>query len=161
MPVSVTVQATRTFRLLCSADEAFAFLLDIPASARLFPLLEEIGRAEALDEGAAQAWHSRLRSQGPPGYAVQPEYVCRYTADAAARQLRWTPVAETGTAAVSGRCSVQPDGASCVAELAIAMTTDIPAPRLARRAVQAAVQLGFEAAVLAYVRRLAAHLAPA
>ena len=158
MPIPVVARSERALALRCPADVAFAFVSDIDATARLFPLLEEIGRASAYDEGAAQAWMTRLRPQGPGSFSVQPVYVSRYLVEPAERRLTWAPVPETGNARVSGSCVVEPDGSGCRVQLAVQMETEVPAPAFAAGAVRRAVQLGFDAAVAVHAGRIAAHL---
>ena len=158
MAAAVAARAARSVSLPCPADEAFAFVADVEASARLFPLLEAIGRAPSFDRGDARAWRTRLRPQGPGAFAVQPEYVSRYTAHPEERRLVWTPVPDEGNALVAGSCQVEDEGAGCRVLLSVEMETTLPAPRLAARAIERAVQLGFDAAVTIHVRRIAAHL---
>ena len=150
MDVPVSTRRTASLRLAPAA--AFALLSDVPAWGRLFPRVAAI---EPLPEPDAFRW--TMEPIGPPGVAVQTVYGCRYTVDAAARTVAWTPVDGVGNARFSGRVEAEarPDGGTDL-HLALDAVLTVPAPAILRPLVAAAVALEFGRMMDTFAGRLAA-----
>ena len=137
---------------------AFAFLSDVRAWGALFPNVERVeplagpGGAPVPD---AFVW--TMAPMGPPGVAVRTVYGCRYTFDAAAQTVAWTPVDGVGNARFAGRVALDPrtDGGTD-ARLVLDAVLSVPAPALVRPLVSAAVTFEFGRMLETFAGRLEA-----
>ena len=159
MAVAVSVSISRPLALRLAPDAALAWLADVPAWAALFP---HVARIERLAEPGAEpgdlgAFVWTMDALGPPGAAVATVYGCRYTADAAARTLAWTPVDGVGDARFAGSVALSdgPAGGSA-GTLTLDAALTIPAPAFARALVVPAVRAEFSRMVGTFAARLAA-----
>ncbi|HEX8300000.1 MAG TPA: SRPBCC family protein, partial [Rubricoccaceae bacterium] len=127
-------------------------LSDVPAWGALFP---NVARIEPLPERDAFVW--TMVPIGPPGVAVQTVYACRYTVDAAARTVAWTPIDGVGNARFAGRVALSPraDGGTD-AHLVLDAVLSVPAPALLRPLVVAAVTHEFGRVLDTFASRLEA-----
>ena len=150
MEIPVSTRRTAALRLAPAAT--FAFLSDVPAWGALFP---NVARIEPLPEPGAFVW--TMVPIGPPGVAVQTVYGCRYTFDAAAQTVAWTPVDGVGNARFSGHVALVPraDGGTD-AHLVLDAILSIPAPALLRPLVVAAVMREFGRMLEVFAGRLEA-----
>ncbi|MFN3597677.1 MAG: SRPBCC family protein [Rubricoccaceae bacterium] len=147
------VALRRQARLPGPPARAAAFLADVPGWARLFPGVE---RVEAAPAYGPQAFRWTMAPQGPPGYQVRTEYVCRYTF--APDGVAWTPVPGEGNAQFRGGVALAPEGEAVRATLDLGATLELPVPAFARRLVQPALEAAFAALTDRFLSRLAEEL---
>lgn len=153
--VSITVTQTRDATFALSPEALFAFVRKVPNWAPLFPRVETV---EPLG-GEVYLWH--MEPIGPPGYAVQTSYACRYAADAEAQRLIWTPADHPdATAAFSGHMQVGEAEGGASLSMAQEATLSLPIPRLARGLVQPAVEAEFERMTARFEERLREAVTP-
>ena len=122
----VRVQFEKTIEVTASPEEVFAVLSDIPNSVAHFPGLEEL-----TPSGDGYRW--LLEKHGPRKYAVKMEYAVRYSADADALTVRWTPIEGIGNSRVEGRWTIRRRGGSTVASISNDLSISLKLPRLVRR----------------------------
>ena len=169
MAVAVSVSVSRPLALRLAPDAALAFLADIPAWAALFPHVARIEplaapelatdslAADSLAADSLGAFRWTMGPLGPPGAAVETVYACRYTRDAAARTLAWTPVDGVGNARFSGSVALRPgEAGGTVGRLTLDAVLTVPAPAFVRALVVLAVRAEFERMVGTFAARLAA-----
>ena len=152
--IPVAIALTRRVALRLAPDDAFGILSDVPAWSVLFPHTE---RVEPFPDAGPEAYLWTLDPMGPPGAAVQIVYACRYTADAAARRIAWTPVEGVGNARVDGSVALgDGPGGGSVGVLTLGAVFQIPAPSFVQPVVEAAVRAAFRRMVDTFVARVAA-----
>ena len=169
MPLTVPAQVTRTQRLPVPRDRAFELLLDLPAWAALFPRVDTIepmdqdASPDAPGPSAAQAlgaYRWTMVPLGPPGLEMVTVYACHYAADRDAGRLTWTPVEGVGNARFSGEATLSTgDAEGCDLALRIDAELEIPAPRIVRGIVEAAVHFEFGRTVDTFLDNVADRLA--
>ena len=154
--ITVDARLDRAFAFDAPVEAAYALLSDVPRWARLFPRVERVD-AEPTADGA-EAWRWTMEALGPPGYAVQTVYACRYAFDPAAHAVAWAPMPELGNARFSGGVDLDPDGAGSRGRLRLEASLDLPAPRFAAGLVRPAVRLEFERMTGVFLSRVAEAL---
>lgn len=167
MALTVPAQVERTQTVPVSRERAFELLLDVPAWAALFPRVDTIEPVPAtpaadvpLDGHDLGAFRWAMVPMGPPGLEMVTEYACRYGADRDTWQLAWVPVEGVGNARFSGAARLAEAGPdACAIALRIDAELQIPAPRLLRRVVEAAVHFEFGRTVDTFLDNVAERLA--
>jgi len=137
--IQATARIDRARRLAASPEAAWAFLLDIPRWAALFPHVDSVVPYPA---GGDNAYLWTMEPLGPPGRKAVTVYACRYVTDDATRTLTWSPVEGVGTGAFSGVCTLAaaPDGGTD-GTMEMDAELQIPAPRFLRTVIAPFVQL--------------------
>ena len=151
----VAVSLARSRSVGTSAAEAHAFFADVARWSALFPRAERVERVPGAD---GEVWRWTMEAMGPPGYAVQTVYACRYHTDAAALTVDWEPVAGEGNAAFAGGVQLRPDGDEAVVDLRLDAVLDLPVPRFAMAVVKPAVALEFGRMTDRFIARVAREL---
>jgi carbon monoxide dehydrogenase subunit G len=103
MSFSVAINIQREFATPSSPDQVFGILADVPRSASHFPKVDKL-----LDLGD-NTFRWEMEKISIASYTLQQTiYASRYTADAAARKVIWTPVQGVGNALVEGEWIITP-----------------------------------------------------
>jgi len=112
MSFAVTINIQREFETSCTPDKVFELLADVPRSASHFPKVDQL-----VDLGD-NTFRWEMEKIGIGSYILQQTiYASRYTADAAARKVAWTPVQGVGNAIVSGEWTITPKAAGTTVTL--------------------------------------------
>lgn len=88
------------FDVRAGADEVYAVLADVPASASHFPQVERL-----IDLGG-NSYRWELHKVGVAPVEIQTVYACRYAADPKKRTVRWSPLPGVGNARIGGSWTV-------------------------------------------------------
>jgi carbon monoxide dehydrogenase subunit G len=124
MSFSVTINIQREFETSCAPDQVFGLLADVTRSASHFPKVDKL-----VDLGD-NTFRWEMEKISIASYTLQQTiYASRYTADAAARKIFWTPVQGVGNAIVEGAWIITPkEGGTKVALTTKGnLTVDFPA----------------------------------
>lgn len=163
MTSAITVALERAFALPAAPERAFALLADVPRWAEWFPEVEAI---EALPERGPGVYRWTMAPQGPKGHTTQTVYACRYTSDAAAHVLTWTPVEGEGNATFEGETRLTPaeattdgDAGSSAGRLRLKATLELELPPFVRPFVEPVVEIAFQSAVTKFLENVRAALA--
>ncbi|MEI6691612.1 MAG: SRPBCC family protein [Chlorobium sp.] len=123
MSFSVAINIQRDFETSSTPDKVYALLADVPRSASHFPKVDQL-----VDLGD-NTFRWEMEKIGIGGYTLQQTiYASRYTADAAAKKVSWTPVHGVGNAIVEGAWTITPQGAGTKVTLKTKgdLTVDFP-----------------------------------
>jgi carbon monoxide dehydrogenase subunit G len=123
MSFSVAINIQRDFETSSTPDKVYALLADVPRSASHFPKVDQL-----VDLGD-NTFRWEMEKIGIGGYTLQQTiYASRYTADAAAKKVFWTPVHGVGNAIVEGAWTITPQGAGTKVTLKTKgdLTVDFP-----------------------------------
>lgn len=103
MSFAVVINIQREFETSSASDNVFGLLADVPRSASHFPKVDKL-----VDLGD-NAFRWEMEKISIASYTLQQTiYASRYTADAAARKVTWTPVQGVGNALVEGEWVITP-----------------------------------------------------
>lgn len=123
MAFTVTINIQKEFQTLCTADNVFALLADVPRSASHFPKVDRL-----VDLGD-NVFRWEMEKIGIGSYTLQQTiYACRYTADSVTRKVSWVPVTGVGNAIVDGEWTVTPKAGSTTVAITTKgyLTVDFP-----------------------------------
>lgn len=152
MSVSVKIAVRRQLAVKAAPDQTFALLADVPRSVSHFPRVRQL---VALG-GGAYRWE--MEPMGTAGISHQVVYACTYSADAAGRQVRWTPLPEVGNGRIRGRWSLQPSPAGTAIDFETDGHLEVPVPRLLKSVAEPFVLAEFARSIDAYLDALAKSL---
>ncbi len=169
-PVRVRIERRTT--LPCTAERAWAWFADIPASVHCFPQVTSCEPVVDPRNALVTGWRVCMRPRPVGARLVQTVYACVYTLDRAAGVVEWHPMdqhlAPTATARMSGRwaleiakAAAQATAAPIPARLTIEGEIGLPIPAFATTIAAPRVQTEFDAMADAYVQRVRQALAAA
>lgn len=152
MSVLVAIELGYEFTVKAPADDAFALLADVPASASHFPRVHRL-----IDLGGG-VYRWEMERVGVAQITHQTIYTSRYVADAARRVVTWTPEPDQGNARIGGSWSVDTRGRSTRLVLAVRGEMTIPLPALMQAVVAPVVHGEFAKMVETYIDNLTVRL---
>ncbi len=146
-PVAFSLQWE--FTTSSAPDQVFALLADVPRSASHFP---KVGQLVDLG-GNTYRWE--MEKIGIGGYTLQQTiYACRYSADAAALQVGWTPVAGVGNGIVEGGWQVTPNAGGSTVTFTTKGELSVDFPSFLQFIIAPLVQLEFTGLIESYIKNL-------
>jgi len=123
MSFSVVINITREFETSGTPDKVFGLLADVPRSASHFPKVDKL-----VDLGD-NTFRWEMEKIAIASYTLQQTiYASRYTADAVARKVTWTPAQGVGNAIVEGEWLLTPkeNGTKVTLKTKGQLTVDFP-----------------------------------
>lgn len=136
-------------RVRATPQEVFAVVADVPDSVAHFADVESL-----VEEDGGYRW--TLKRAGVGKLSLQMSYGCRYTSDPDVPAVRWEPMEGIGTARVSGRWQIEPDGSGTRLTLHNHLALRIDAPKLIRRPAAAVLDKENARMLRAYLANLTA-----
>ena len=151
----IPVDLARRFALPVPVEEAYAFLQDVPRWGLLFPHVERID-----PEDEPQVWRWTMEPLGPPGFAVQTVYACRYTFTPESHAVAWAPIDGVGNARFEGSVTLaHADSETCTGDLLLRARLTLPIPGFALPIARPAVVAEFGRSTDRFLSRLREVLA--
>ncbi|MBU0782841.1 MAG: SRPBCC family protein [Gammaproteobacteria bacterium] len=152
MPVNVNVKIEKSFKVACSAKNAFDQLSDVADTVALFPKLDKI-----VDLGD-EVWRWEMAKIGAAGISHQVKYTVKYNNDGKSK-IDWNPVPGDGNATVSGGWVIKEDSPkACTIAFRSTGEFEMPVPRLMKGIAEGIVKSEFDAQVGTFLDRVKAKL---
>ena len=142
MSVTIEAEATETFDLPCSIDEAWALVGNVARSSALIPDME---LCEEIEPGV---WRYRYKAIGLKGFSYQPTYTARYTETPPSR-TEWQAI--DGNLRQSGHWTLETTGKGTRATLKVHVDADLPIPRMLVPVARPLFVETFKSAIRGYV----------
>lgn len=149
MSVMIEADATETFDLPCSVEEAWALIGDVAKSSALVPDMELCEQVEP------DVWRYRYKAVGLKGFSYQPTYTARYT-HTPPTGTAWKAI--DGNLRQSGSWTLEKVGRGVRATLRVRVEADLPVPRLLVPVARPLFVETFKSAIRGYVGRIRSAL---
>lgn len=151
MAIKVHIELGYEFAVKAPADEVFALVSDVPASASHFPKLHKL-----VDLGK-NVYRWEMEKIGLAQVNLQTVYASKYVSNKSKGTVVWTPVAGEGNALVSGSWTITDKKKSTEMVLKIDGELTIPLPGMMKMVVAPVVEAEFEKLVEKYIDNLTRH----
>lgn len=148
MAITVPFDLGYEFEVKAKAQEVFALLADVPASASHFPKL-----AKLVDLGD-HSYRWEMEKVGTAQVNIQTIYASKYVSDRKKGTVVWTPVKGEGNALVGGSWKISEGKKGTDVVFKVKGTVDVALPGLMRMIVVPVVQGEFEKLVEKYIDNL-------
>ena len=150
MAITVPFDLGYEFEVKAKAQDVFALLADVPASASHFPKV-----ARLVDLGD-QSYRWEMEKVGTASMNIQTIYASHYVADKKKGTVVWTPVQGEGNAQVGGSWTITDKKGSTHVVLSIKGELHVPLPVLMKKVVTPFVIAENEKLVEKYIDNLIA-----
>ena len=148
MVITVPFDLTYEFSVKALADEVFAVLADVPASASHFPKLVRI-----VDLGD-QTFRWELEKLGTAQVHIQTIYASRYVSSRKEGSVVWTAIKGVGNALIDGSWQINEQNNVTALLLNIRGELTVPLPTLMKLVVNPMVNAENESMIETYVDNL-------
>ena len=148
MAITVPFDLAYEFSVKAKADDVFAVLSDVPASASHFPKL-----AKLVDLGKG-SYRWELERVGTAQIGIQTVYASNYVANKKKGTIVWTPVKGEGNALVGGSWTITTEKNATHLVLNLSGEIVVPLPGLMKSVVAPVVTSENEKAVEKYIDNL-------
>jgi hypothetical protein len=153
MAIHVPLQSHRSEDLPVHVDRVHPLIHDIPGTIRMFPELRRI------IELGANTYRWELEPLGTIAYKVPITFATRFSVDAAARRVTWTPVPEVGNARLAGALAFAAAAAGTRFSLRVEGKIILPLPFLLKPVAAPVVASEFERLVEGFAANIVRALA--
>lgn len=154
--MKVNISIARSVDLPIGFDRARVLLDDYPTTIRRFPKLRKL---TPLDERSL-LWEMAPIGSTAAGISHEVRYAARYTLDAEAGELVWTPLPKHGNAVIEGQMRLQPRGAGTRLSFDVrGELRDVPVPFMYRLVAPPFIQGKFTRLVDVFLDKTRDHVA--
>ena len=151
MAITVKLAMQHEFTVKAKADEVFAFLADVPSSAKHFP------KVDKLTELRKNTYRWELGKAGTEKFNLQTIYACTYAADRKKGTITWSPIVGEGNGLISGHWRITDNKKSTSIAFEMHGELTLPVSSLVKMVVAPLAASENEKTNLQYFKNLTKH----